>query len=175
MAFTFTPISVPLNSVGATQLKTNAVTSVKILAGAVTEPKFEPAVDLVRNAKRTAKYQYDFAIDGGAVSLIPLRGDALPANSIIVGGTAYVIDALVDGGAGASAGIDAAAPDDIITSAAVVGAPWSAPATEIDITPIGTAITNVVWSAGGTPVLNVSAFPLTGGKFELFLDYIVLS
>ena len=162
MAFSFSAIAVPANSVGTTELQN----------GAVTEPKIQPAADNNLNAKRTARYVYDFVIDGGVAGSIPFRGDALPVKSIIVGGRAYVRDALTGAG-GTTAGITIVAGDDLVADAPVAGAPWNTPDTEIAIIPVDTQATDVRVVAGGTPTLVVTTHDLTAGHVDLFVDYIV--
>lgn len=143
-----------------------------INAGVVTEAKLSTPVSNLRNAKRTARFVYDWAVDGGVAGAIPFRGDAIPANAKIIGGRCYVVAALTSGGA-ATAGISSVGANDIVGNAAVAGAPWSVAATHIDIIPQDTFITDIVWAAGGIPALLVAAFNLTAGKLNLWLDYIV--
>lgn len=153
-------------------LQDSAVTVTKIGAGAVTEPKLTPPANNNRNASRIARFIYDWNTDGGVAGSIPFRGDALPAKSIIKGGRAYVIRALTGAG-GTTAGIVAVAADDIITDAAVAGAPWNASTTEIAIKPLNTLGTDVVWAAGGIPALVVTTHNLTDGAIDLWIEYIV--
>jgi len=155
--------------------KLNLATSIAtgdIAAGAVTEPKLEPATSNKRNAYRVARFIYDWNTDGGVAGSIPFRGDALPAKSIIKGGRMYVIRALTGAG-GTTAGITAVGADDIVPDAAVAGAPWNAATTERAITPVDTLISDVVWAAGGIPNLVVTTHNLTDGAIDLWLEYIV--
>lgn len=140
--------------------------------GQVIEKQFPLVNSDKLNAKRTARFVYDWNVDGGVAGSIPFRGDALPLKSIIIGGRAYVIRALTGAG-GTTAGIVAVAADDLVANAVVAGAPWNVPATEIAIIPVGALASDIVWTAGGIPALVVTTHNLTDGAVDLFLDYIV--
>lgn len=150
----------------------SSVATGDIVAGAVTEPKFELVANNKRNAFRMARFIYDFHTDGGVAGSIPFRGDPLPANSIIKGGRAYVIRKLTGAG-GTTAGIVAVAADDIIGDAVVAGAPWNTDTTEIAIKSLNTLGTDVSWAGGGIPALVVTTHDLTDGAIDLWLEYIV--
>ncbi|MFH1031125.1 MAG: hypothetical protein V1767_00940 [Chloroflexota bacterium] len=154
-------------------IQDGAVVNAKITNGTITEPKLVVPTGNTKNALRVAKFIYDFAVDGGAIAAIPFRGEALPANSIIKGGRAYVVHELTSGGA-ASAGITAVAGDDLIADTLIAAPPWNLANTEIGLIPIGTLITDVPWPAGGIPTLNVEHFVLTDGLVYLWLEYIVI-
>lgn len=143
-----------------------------IANGAVSEPKFAVPAGYTRNAYRTAKFVYNFAVDGGVVGAIPFRGEALPANSIIKGGRAYIIHELLSGGA-ASAGITAVAGQDLIADAVIAGAPWNLAAFDAALIPVDTALSDIPMPAGGIPTLDVDHFNLTDGVINLWLEYIV--
>jgi len=110
--------------------------------------------------------QYDFATHGGAVSSIVIG--TLPAGAIVTGGFMLVETGIV--GAGATAGIDSEATSDIVTAAAVSGAPWSTTGKKAInpkmSTPESTSITTTV---ARNVVLTITAAVLTAGKFKLFL------
>lgn len=162
------------NQVRTSELQDGAVTNLKITDGTISEAKLTVPEGNTRNAFRIAKFVYDFAVDGGVVGPIPFRGEALPANSIIKGGRAYVIHELLSLGA-ATAGITAVAGTDIIGDTAIGAPPWDTPVTEVAINPIDTLVTDIPWAAGGIPTLDVALFDLTDGVVELWLEYIVTS
>jgi hypothetical protein len=139
--------------------------------GVVIEPKLQPPANNNRNAKRTARFSYDFGTQGGTVGLITLVGDALPAKSVVVDGRLYVTVALT-GGALAAAGIDLVAASDVVTSAAVTGVPWNTTGDKA-INPVAAAAHDIVCAAGGSPSLDITNSALTAGHFDLFLDYYV--
>ena len=120
------------------------------------------------NAKRTARFTWDYTADG-VTSPVSFEGVALPANSIIVGGRGYVKAALTGTG---NAAIQIVGANDLKVAAAISGAPWSSATTDIAIVPIGTAGTDVVVASGGTPAMVFTGTP-TAGHVNLFLDYIV--
>ena len=144
----------------------------KIVDGRVKEKDLLAPGNIGLNSKRIAKFQYSFAVDGGAISNITMRGGPLPAKSKVVGGRAYVVTALA-GGAGAKAGISLAALNDIISTTVVGGAPWNASTTHIAITPTGLFATDIAFTAGGSPTLDISVNTLTAGQVDLWLEYIV--
>lgn len=116
--------------------------------------------------ERTVVCAYDFAVQGGAVSSIAIG--TLPLGVIVTGGFMLVETAIV--GAGATAAIDSEATSDIVTAAAVSGAPWSTtgkkainPKTN---TPESTSVTT---TAARNVNLTITAAVLTAGKFKLFL------
>jgi hypothetical protein len=156
--------------------KLNLATSIvngDIVNGTISEPKLVVPTGRTKNTRRTARFEYAFATDGGAVGVIPFRGEALPANSIIVNGRMYVVHELLSGGA-ASAGITAVAGQDILADALIAAPPWNLPAFDGAIIPVDTALTDVLWAAGGIPTLDVDHFNLTDGSIVLYLDYIVI-
>lgn len=113
------------------------------------------------------KYQYDFASQGGAQGDIALKGEPLPKNAIVFGGVVDVISALV--GSGASVAISTSqSANDIISVAAVAGAPWSTTGTKA-IVPALAYDSAIKMTAERAPKAVISAADLTAGKFNLFL------
>ena len=120
-------------------------------------------------SRGVAKFSYDFDIEGGAQGDIILRGTPLPSKAIVWDGVVDVITALV--GVGASAAVSTAqAANDLITAAAVAGAPWSTTGSKA-VVPVGTAAASIKLTADRAPKLVVSAADLTAGKFNLFIEY----
>lgn len=117
-------------------------------------------------AERKVICSYDFAVQGGAVSSIVIG--TLPAGSSVIGGHMVVETAIV--GAGATAGIDSEATSDLVTAAAVSGAPWSTTGRKAinpkRNTPESSA---VVTTVARNVVLTITAAVLTAGKFKLHL------
>lgn len=116
--------------------------------------------------------EYDFAVDGGAVSTITLRSEdgAIPVGSVVTGGVLDVITALDSGGA-ATAALQVQAANDVINAAAFNGAPWSTTG-EKDIIPDATGSTAIKLTADHSPALVVGTAALTAGKFRLVLTYV---
>lgn len=120
---------------------------------------------------KTAKFTYDFTVDGGAVATItPTNSPTLPAGAIILGGVIDIITTLTSGGAatialGTSAG---SAVNSLKVTTAV--ATWAAGVT-VPLTPVFTAATYVKLTAAGRLTLTVTAFALTAGKFDVTVVY----
>lgn len=118
-------------------------------------------------------YEYDFALDGGAIGDIPLRivgGDGHPPVGAILEGKNISVDvltAVVGSGASAALKLDGAA--DIQAVAAVSGAPWSTTGIKDPTLEAG------LKAAGGVLRLTVSAAVLTAGKFRVYLPYQTLT
>jgi len=128
-----------------------------------------------RAVRPDAVFEYDFAVDGGAVGTIPLRaiaanlGSTFPANTEIFDSIIDVLTPLT-GGAGATAALQAEAAGDVVAAAVVTGAPWSTGGRKAGI-PVSAA-TSIKTTAARTPSLVVAVNPLTAGKFRLVLEYI---
>jgi hypothetical protein len=117
-----------------------------------------------------ARNVYDFAVDGGAVSTIALRGDKIPSGAIITSGLIVVKTVLTSGGA-ATVGISTEAASDLQSAAAVSGAPWStATPKRTTLTATGAPIQT---TAERTPSAVIAAAALTAGKFVVYTWYIV--
>jgi hypothetical protein len=122
-------------------------------------------------SKRRARAQYDFAVDGGAVSTITLRGDSqIPQGAII---TDVLIDVLtaVTGGGSCTIGISSEGASDLQAAAAVTGAPWSTTGPkrgtlDADTTPIKTTAPRTISAVIGTAAV-------TAGKFNVVVEYVV--
>lgn len=117
------------------------------------------------------KGEYDFAVDGGAVSTITLRSDdvEIPNGSIIVGGLIEVDTALTSGGAPTVA-VQAEAAGDIQAAAAISGAPWSSTGRK-SVVPAFTGATSVKTTAARKPAIVIATATLTAGKFRVILFY----
>lgn len=129
----------------------------------------------------TSKYkvavgEYDFAVDGGAVSTIALRGggalgSTIPTGSVIVSGYVEILTTLTSGGA-ATIAAQAEAANDILTAVAV--ASWTAGVKNIlpaSTTGALTASTAVKTTAARQISIVIAAAALTAGKFRIVLVY----
>lgn len=114
--------------------------------------------------------EYDFAVDGGAVSTITLRGDnAMPAGSVIMGGYIEVDTAVTSGGA-ATLGVNTEAAGDILAATVVSGAPWSTTGRK-SVIPAFTGATTVKTTVTRSVAVTVAVAALTAGKFRVVLFY----
>lgn len=124
---------------------------------------------------KTAAGEYDFAVDGGAVSQITLRGSGalgagVPNGAVITGGYVEVDTVLTSGGA-ATAGVDLEATSDIVASGVISGAPWSSTGRK-SVIPAGTGLTSVKTTTGTRSIkLSIGVAALTAGKFRVVLFY----
>lgn len=114
---------------------------------------------------------YDFAVDGGVVGDIVLRGAAqIPAGAVIVDAGLRVRTALA--GASATAALKVEGAADLNSADAISGAPWSTTgAKRVDFTattaPILTTTTRTI-------TLTVGTAALTAGKFTVWVEYVLV-
>ena len=126
-------------------------------------------------AKRVARYVYDFAVEGGAISTINLGGTALPSGSLPVRSFVQVVTPATSGGA-ATMQLryqSAAGPTyvDIIAAAPYNDATWGGPNEEG--LQLGTAATfGSAVQTGGQVELVIAGDTLTAGKFAVFIEYV---
>lgn len=117
--------------------------------------------------------KYDFAVDGGAVSTIPLIGStAIPSGAYIVGGFIDVTTALTSGGS-ATIAVQVNAANDISTAVAV--ASWTTGVKNVLPSPTTgavTASTAVKTTAARDISIVIATAALTAGVFRVVL-YVV--
>jgi hypothetical protein len=115
--------------------------------------------------------EYDFAVDGGAISTITLRSNdgPIPSGSVIMGG--YLeIDTGFTTGSAAVAGVQVEAANDIVASTIVSGAPYSTTGRK-SIIPVFTGATTVKTTAARSPAMVVATGTITAGKGRVVLFY----
>ncbi|MCP3805379.1 hypothetical protein NLX83_39545 [Allokutzneria sp. A3M-2-11 16] len=118
---------------------------------------------------KSAVALYEFAIDGGAVGDIALRGDTLPSGAVIVDSLIVVDTALTSGGA-ATVAIKAEGAADINAADAISGAPWSTTgAKRGDLTATSAPVRT---TAARTITATVGTAALTAGKFSVVAYYV---
>lgn len=127
-------------------------------------------------ALKEAAGEFDFAVDGGAVSTITLRskknvstGNTIPAGSVIMGGYVEVDTVFTSGGA-ATVAITAESAGDLVAAAAVSGAPWSTTGRKSQI-PAFTGATTVKTTARRSITLTIAAATLTAGAGRVVVFY----
>lgn len=118
---------------------------------------------------RLARAFYDFAVDGGTVGTLALRGDGIPTGAIIYDVVIDVQTAPTSGGA-ATIGISSEGASDLQSAAAISGAPWSTATPKrgtltATSTPIKTTAARSIAAVIGTAAL-------TAGKFVVLVRYI---
>jgi hypothetical protein len=131
----------------------------KVGAGAALgQPK--PAVGL-----------YDFAVEGGAVGDITLRGDTIPSGAIVTDALIHVDTVLT--GATATVAIKVEGAADINAADAISGAPWSTTgAKRADFT---ATTAPVKTTAARSIVATVGTAALTAGVFKVVVWYVELA
>jgi len=125
---------------------------------------------LIETSRRTATAVYDFAVDGGAVGDIALRGQKIPSGAIITDVLIDVETVLTSGGA-ATVALKSEGAADLNAADAISGAPWSTAGAkrgdlDADTAPVKT-------TAERTITATVGAFALTAGKFSVIVSYIL--
>lgn len=117
---------------------------------------------------KTAVGLYDFALNGGAVGDITLRGDTVPSGAVIVDALIQVNTAPTSAGA-ATIALKVEGAADINAAAAISGAPWSTTgAKRATLTATSAPITT---TAKRNIVATVDTAALTGGKFVVLVRY----
>jgi hypothetical protein len=126
---------------------------------------------------KVVKGEYDFAVDGGAISTILLRassddelGNDIPPNAVLLGGYIEVDTILASGGAPTVA-INSEAAGDLLAAAAFNGAPWSTIGRK-SIIPVFTGATTVKTTARRQLAITIATATLTGGKFRVVALYL---
>lgn len=123
-------------------------------------------------AAKPAVGLYDFAVDGGAVGDITLRGDKIPNGAVIVDALLHVDTVPTSAGA-ATIAVKSEAAADIQAAAAISGAPWStAGAKRASLTATSAPIKP---TAERSIVATVGTAALTAGKFKVVVWYVELA
>ena len=118
---------------------------------------------------KIATGMYDFAVDGGAVGDITLRGDRLPLGAIILDSLIDVDTILTSGGA-ATVAIKTEGAADVNAADAISGAPWSTTgAKRGDLTATSAPVKT---TAARAIVATVAVAALTAGKFNVYVTYV---
>lgn len=122
-------------------------------------------------AMKWARFEYDFAVQGGAVGTLALAGaTVIPLSAIILGGILEVLTVPTSAGAPTVA-LQAEAADDIIAAALISGAPWSTLGRKNTI-PSFDGATSVKLTAARDLSAVIAVAALTAGKFNVYVAYI---
>jgi hypothetical protein len=112
---------------------------------------------------------YDFAVEGGAVGDIALRGNNIPSGAIILD-SLIEVDTVPTSGGSPSLAVKVESAADINAAAAISGAPWST--TGIKRGDLNATATPVKTTAERTITATVATAALTAGKFQVIVFYI---
>ncbi len=127
---------------------------------------------LARGHHQVAVASYSFAIDGGAVGDIALRGDTIPSGAIITDVLLDVTTVPTSGGA-ATIAIKAQSAADLQAAALLDAAPWSTTGAKRGSLDADTA--PVKATAKRTITATVAVAALTAGVFRVVVTYIELA
>lgn len=119
-----------------------------------------------------ARARYDFAVDGGAIGTIAITAEKIPPNAIILGGVVEV-DLVPTSGGAATVAIQVEAANDIVTAAAVSGAPWSTTGRK-SVIPAFTGATTVKTTVARDISIVIAAATLTAGQIDVLLAYTLM-
>ena len=122
-------------------------------------------------AVKTWKGEYDFAVDGGAISTITLRSDdgPIPSGSYITDGVLDILTLFTTGTA-ATAALTVEGANDLVSATVVSGAPYSTTGLK-SIVPAGTGATAIKTTAARNPAIVIATGTVTAGKLRLTLRY----
>lgn len=112
--------------------------------------------------RMTAVFNYDFAVDGGAVGTLVLGPDTIPAGFYVTGISAFVETALTSGGA-ATVALGGNANGDLVSAAGFAGYALD---TSVNSYP---AVSPKKTAAGGLR-MTIAAAALTAGKVSFVVE-----
>jgi len=120
---------------------------------------------------RLATATYDFAVNGGAISAIPLAA-TVPDNAVILDGMVDVVTTLTSATDAATIALSVEGADDIVTAVAILTATdWDAGLRPIK--PLGTSATAIKTTAARAITATIAVEAVTAGKFVVFLRYVL--
>jgi hypothetical protein len=115
--------------------------------------------------------QYSFAVDGGTGAIVMRSNDGvIPSGSVLTGGVLTVSTAGNSADDTATVALHVQTANDIVSAAAVSGAPWSTTGNK-DIILDSTGSTAITLTADRAPTLTVAVQDLDAGIFTLRLFY----
>jgi hypothetical protein len=117
-----------------------------------------------------ARGVYDFAVDGGAVSTIPLRGDSQLPSGVVITNSLIVVQTALTSGGGATVGVSSEGASDIAAAAAISGAPWSTTGAKRGT--LNATATPITTTAARTISAVIGTAALTAGKFYVLVWYV---
>lgn len=117
---------------------------------------------------KVARWLYDFATDGGASGAITLRGDEIPAGSLVIDARIDVTTLAASGGAATvSLGLEGAA--DLRAAATLSTAP------ALNSTGVRALLNPVKTTANRDVTATVAVADLTAGVFSVVVTYVELA
>ena len=121
---------------------------------------------------KTYTADYSFAVDGGAISAIPLRSPdgPIPSGSYILEAFMEVTTGFTTGTA-ATAALSVEAANDLQTATLVSGAPYSTTGIKA-LVPVFTAATMIKTTAERSPTITIATGTVTAGVLHLVIFYV---
>lgn len=114
---------------------------------------------------------FSFAVDGGTGAVVMRSNDgAIPSGSYIVGGFVDVTTAGNSADDTATIALHVEGANDLVSAAAVSGAPWSTTGRK-DIIPDSTGSTAIKLTADRSPTATIAVQDIDAGVFTLTLIY----
>lgn len=146
-------------------------------SGDVRSPKLGLGYQIVGNKLQTLRCTYSFAVQGGAVAAVNLDGIdgadcKLPVKAIVVHAMIDVVTAPTSANSSATIAIGTGQATTDLKAALSIsgGSNWTG---QLDGIPALTAATAIKMTALRTPSLTVGVSPLTAGKINVFISYII--
>lgn len=139
----------------------------------VIEGTYKVGGGYVGGRPRAATGSYDFAVDGGLVSAIPLRGDSIiPSGAVVTDALLRVTTAPVGGTVTDTLSVGAEAAADVQAAAARNAAPWATTGAK-RVTLTATAAP-ILTTAARTLTFTINGSALTAGVFTVVVWYVEL-
>jgi hypothetical protein len=117
---------------------------------------------------KVARWDYDFATDGGAVGAITLRGDEIPADCVVIDARVVVTTAVTSGGA-ATVSLDLEGAADLRAAATLSTSP------ALSTTGVKALLNPVKTTASRDVVATVATAALTAGAFSVVVTYVEMA
>ena len=122
----------------------------------------------IKSSIQVAKASYSFAVDGGAVGDIALRGETIPSG-VIITDCLIVVGTALDSGGSATVAVKAQSAADLNAADAFGGAPWSTTGAKRGDFDADTA--PILTTAERTITATVATAALTAGVFDVYVTY----
>jgi hypothetical protein len=113
---------------------------------------------------KIARWYYDFATDGGAVSTITLRGDEIPTNSVVLDARVDVTTAVTSGGT-PTVSLDLNGAADLRAAATLATAP------ALSTTGVKALLNTVKTTDSRDVTATIATAALTAGAFSVIVTY----
>lgn len=138
---------------------------------ATAGPASQLGTEVITGSVKTVKAIYDYSQVGGLVSTVTLRDESgapvkLPKGALVRDCIIDVVSAIV-GGNTISIGTGQAADD--LKGSTAVGSITG----RVACIPVGTAATAIKLTADRTPTMTIGTSAITGGKINVWIDYVL--